>query len=365
MKFSDLNINKKLIDVLGENKIETPTPIQSMSIPPILEGCDVIAQAKTGTGKTLAFLLPLFEKIDTNNNNVQALIITPTRELAIQITKEAEKLSKAKDVNILSCYGGKDISAQLNKLKKNVHLVVATPGRLIDHIDRKSIDLSNLKIFVLDEADMLLYIGFKNEIESIIKSIPKKKQMLCFSATIDSQVKKLMYRHMNDPQIIVAAQKNITNENIKHELVETTDRKKLQALVDVLNEDNPFLSIIFCRTKRRVDKLEAELSQRGFNCEKIHSDISQAKRERVMKNFRDLKYQYLIATDVAQRGLDISGVDAVYNYDFPESCEDYIHRMGRTGRVGNDGYTCSFFVDKNWRSLEEIENKLGKKITRR
>ncbi|MBS5786655.1 MAG: DEAD/DEAH box helicase [Clostridioides difficile] len=365
MDFKDLKINDNMINVLKQNGIESPTPIQEKSILPIMYGRDIIAQAKTGTGKTLAFLLPIFEQISTDSKNVQALILTPTRELALQITEEAKKLSKAKEINILAAYGGKDISGQINKLKGNVQLVIATPGRLLDHINRKTIDLSKLKMFILDEADQMLFIGFKNEIEAIMKETPKNKQNLCFSATIDSQVKKLMYRYMVDPEIISIDTSTEVLPNIKQEIVETTDRKKLDALVTTLKEDNPFMSIIFCRTKRRVDKLDTELKQRGFNCDKIHSDISQAKRENTMKSFRNLKVQYLIATDVASRGLDIGGVDSIYNYDIPEQYEDYIHRMGRTGRSGEKGYTCTFISPKNNNMLYEIEKRLGFKIDRR
>jgi superfamily II DNA/RNA helicase len=354
-----------MIAVLSENGIESPTPIQEKSIPSILNGQDVIAQAKTGTGKTFAFLLPIFEKISLEDGNIQALILTPTRELALQITNEAKKLSKAKPVNILAAYGGKDISTQIKKLNGNIQLVIATPGRLLDHIDRGTVDLSKLKMFVLDEADQMLFIGFKNEIEAIMKETPKNKQYLCFSATIDSKVKKLMYRYMSDPIIVSVESGKEVLPNIKHELVETTDRGKFGALVNALHEDNPFMAIIFCRTKRRADKLDADLKHEGFNCDKLHSDISQAKRERVMKSFRDLKIQYLIATDVASRGLDIGGVDCVYNYDIPENYEDYIHRMGRTGRVGQKGYACTFYVPKNSNTLLDIEHRLGFKITRR
>lgn len=365
MNFNELNISDDIIDILNKNDISNPTPIQEKCILPILEGKDIIAQAKTGTGKTLAFLLPIFEMITPGNKDVQALILTPTRELAIQITEEAKKLSDAKKINILSAYGGRDISGQIKKLEGSVQLVIATPGRLLDHIRRKTIDLSKLKMFILDEADQMLFIGFKNEIEAILKETPKKKQSLCFSATIDSQVKKLMYRYMDDPKIISVDTNNKTLPNIKQNIVETTDRRKLESLVTVLKEDNPFLSIIFCRTKRRADKLYDELKQRGFNCDKIHSDISQAKREKTMKSFRDLKIQFLIATDVASRGLDISGVDAIYNYDMPEQFEDYIHRIGRTGRLGENGYACTFSTPKNQNFLNDLEKKIGKKLKRR
>ncbi|WP_330692279.1 DEAD/DEAH box helicase [Romboutsia ilealis] len=220
MNFKDLGISESIVNVLSKNGISTPTPIQKESINIVKNGCDIIAQAQTGTGKTLAFLLPLFENISIDNNNIQGLILTPTRELAIQITEEAMKLKEGKDINILAAYGGKDIGAQLNKLKRNIHLVIATPGRLIDHIMRGTINLKNLKTVVFDEADEMLFMGFKNDIETIMKDVPKKSQVLCFSATMDSAVKKLAYRYMNDPSVISIKSKEVTLDNIIQEVVE-------------------------------------------------------------------------------------------------------------------------------------------------
>ncbi|MDK2563486.1 DEAD/DEAH box helicase [Romboutsia sedimentorum] len=365
MNFKNLEINDDIINVLKKNGITNPTPVQEESIPLIQSGKDVIAQAQTGTGKTLAFLLPIFENIDTSKNCVQALIVSPTRELAIQITEEANKLKEGKNIGVLAAYGGKDIGSQLKKLKKDIHLIIATPGRLIDHLMRKTIDLSKLNTIVLDEADEMLFMGFKNDIESIMTFAPKKRQMLCFSATMDSAVKKLAYRYMNDPSVVSIKNKEITLENIVQEVVESTDRHKQEALCSVLNEDNPFMSIIFCRTKVRADKLEEDLYKKGFNCAKLHSDITQSKRERIMKSFRNAEIQYLIATDVAARGLDVSGVSHIYNYDIPESVESYVHRIGRCGRAGEKGYTCLFIDPKNQKMLDEIESTIKSKIKKR
>ena len=364
-KFEDLPISDEIKRSIAEIGFEEPSPIQAQSIPVILSGKDVIGQAQTGTGKTAAFSIPILEKVDPNNKHLQAIVLCPTRELAIQIYNEAEKLNKDKNINILAAYGGKDIKSQLNKLKRNIQLVIATPGRLLDHLDRKSIDLSKLNTLVLDEADQMILMGFKNEIEAIIKETNKKRQTLCFSATLDSQVKKLAYRYMKDPVEVTIKSKEITLDTIRQEVVETTDRHKKDALCKVLNEDNPFMAIIFCRTKRRVDALEEAMSIDGYNCEKLHSDISQAKRERIMKSFRKADIQYLIATDVASRGLDITGITHIYNYDIPETSEDYIHRIGRTGRAGKDGYTCMFVDPKNARTLEQIESDIKYQIPRR
>lgn len=365
MNFRKLGINEDIVTILKHSGITNPTPIQHECIESILKGKDVIAESQTGTGKTLAFLLPIFENISPEINEVQGLIITPTRELAIQITEEALKLKKGKDINILAAYGGKDIGSQLKKLKNNIHLIIATPGRLLDHLKRKTIDLKNLKTLVIDEADQMLLMGFKNEVEIIIKETSKIRQTLCFSATLDPSVKKLAYRYMKDPIVVSIKKEEVTIDAIKQYVVETTDRRKQDSLCSVLDEDNPFMAIIFCRTKRRVDDLEIALYKRGYNCVKIHSDVMQSKRERIMKDFKNAKFQYLIATDVAARGLDITGVSHIYNYDIPESVEAYIHRIGRTGRAGEEGYTCLFVDPKDIRTLEEIEKAIKLKIPRR
>ncbi|WP_392486550.1 DEAD/DEAH box helicase [Haloimpatiens sp. FM7315] len=364
MKFNELGLSNNLITALNNQRINKPTPIQEQSIPYLIQGKDVIAQAKTGTGKTLAFLLPMFENMSSNIDEIQGLIVTPTRELAIQITQEAEKLKEFKDINILAAYGGKDIGSQLKKLKKNIHLIIATPGRLLDHIKRNTINLKHLKTLVLDEADQLLLMGFKNEIHEIISYTPKSRQTLCFSATMNSEVKKLAYKNMQDPKLITIEEEEKTLDNIKQFVIETTDREKQSSLCKVLDKENPFMAIIFCRTKRRVDDLEEALYKKGYNCKKLHGSMAQAKRERVMKSFRKLDIQYLIATDVAARGLDITGVTHVFNYDIPENAESYIHRIGRTGRAGEKGYTFLFAADKDMHTLDQIEKDIRMNIPR-
>lgn len=365
IKFKELEIGDDILKVLKTQGISEPTPIQEQSIRLIKDGNDVIAEAQTGTGKTLAFLLPMFENMNPNIDTIQGLILTPTRELAIQITEEAMKLKEAKDLNILAAYGGKDIGAQLKKLKGNIHLVIATPGRLLDHLSRESINLDHLKTLVLDEADQMLLMGFKNEVEFIIKHTPKKRQTLCFSATINSQVKKLAYKNMKDPKLVVIEKEEVTLKNIQQVVIETTDRRKQDDLCTILDEENPFMAIIFCRTQRRADNLETALYQKGYNCEKLHGGLTQSKRERVMKAFKKTDIQYLIATDVAARGLDITGVSHVFNYDIPENAESYIHRIGRTGRAGEKGYTFLFAAPKDKNTLDTIEKEIKFKIPRR
>lgn len=365
MDFKQLGINNDTVELLKKQGIITPTEIQIEAIPAIKNGNDIIGEAKTGTGKTLSFLLPMIESISLKVNSPQALIISPTRELALQITEEATKLASDRGINILSVYGGRDIGSQLKKLKKNIHVVVATPGRLLDHINRESMDFSKIKTFVVDEADQILLMGFKNDIEKIESILPKKRQTLCFSATINSDVKKLAYRYTKDPTVISIKSEEVTLENIEQNVVETTDRWKMSSLFKALKEDSPFMAIIFCRTKRRADALEEAMHSEGFNYAKIHSDVPQSKRERIIKSFRNCHIQYLIATDVASRGLDINGVTHIYNYDIPETPEIYIHRIGRTGRAGEKGYTCLFVAPKDKGLLNNIENKIGFKIPTR
>ncbi|MEA3423310.1 MAG: DEAD/DEAH box helicase [Bacillota bacterium] len=356
--FNDLGLNDNLLTNLKKQGIKSPTPIQNLTIPKIMDNSDLMAEAQTGTGKTLAFLLPMFQHFDCDNSNIQGLILTPTRELAIQITAEAKKLAVNTDFNILSVYGGTDINSQLRKLKNKVALVVATPGRLIDHIGRNTIDLTHLKTLVLDEADQMLLSGFKNEIETILKSTNKDKQLLCFSATLDSKVKKLAYKYMDNPLELAVKKENITLDAITQKIVLSSDRWKQEALFNELDKTNPFLSIIFCRTKRRADKLEEEMAAHKYLCAKLHGDMTQRKRQRVMKSFREANIQYLIATDVAARGLDITGITHIYNYDIPESPEIYIHRIGRTGRMGKDGIAITFVAPKDEDLLDDIEKEI-------
>ena len=365
MNFIDLKINNKLIDLLKKNGIISPTEVQKEVIPKIINKSDLIVKSKTGSGKTLSFLLPLLQKINTNSKNTEVLILSPTRELAIQITEEANKFN-VNNLSILAAYGGKDVGSQLKKLNNGINIIIATPGRLLDHIERKSITLSKLNTVVIDEADQMLLMGFKNEIEKIMSHAPKKVQTLCFSATIDSKVKKLAYRYMDNPEVIdITENEKSEIPNIRQEVVKTTDRWKVDALCKVIEEDNPFMAIIFCRTKRRADELEIKLASKGIRASKIHSDVPQNKREIIMKAFRNCDIQFLIATDVASRGIDVTGVTHIYNYDAPESVESYIHRIGRTARAGDSGYTCLITDPKNYTILEEIEEYLQFNIPER
>ena len=364
--FTNLGISPLVEDILKQQGIEQPTPIQEKAIPEVIAGKDVIAKAQTGTGKTLAFLLPILENLDLDVNHIQALIVTPTRELALQITAEVQKFAKDMDhVQVLAVYGGQDVEQQLKKLKRDISIVVATPGRLLDHVRRETIDLSQVKTLVLDEADQMLHIGFLPEVEDIMGNLPKGRQTLLFSATMPEQVKYLAKRFMTEPLTVAVKTEQVTVKQIRQLVIETTDRAKQDTLMKVMQEEQPFLALIFCRTKRRVSKLNDALKQAGFNSEELHGDISQAKRERVMKNFREARLQYLVATDVAARGLDIEGVTHVFNYDVPEDAESYIHRIGRTGRAGEHGLAITFIATKDLKLLAEIESAISMKIERR
>lgn len=363
--FKELGINEEIVAVLDRNGIKEATPIQEKTIGEILNGRDVVAQAQTGTGKTFAFLLPMVERIDINKPYIQGLIITPTRELAIQITNEARKLKEGKDISILAAYGGQDVEAQIKKLKNGIHLVIATPGRLLDHIRRETIDLGRLDALVLDEADEMLRMGFLQDVESIIVDTPKTRQTMLFSATIPNEVRSLGKRFMRNPLQIEIENKNITLDEIEQVVIETTDRRKLDVLCGLIDEYRPYLAIVFCRTKRRVSSLNDELLARGYNSDELHGDLSQAKRERVIKAFRTAKLQILVATDIVARGLDVEGVTHVINYDIPDNVDSYIHRIGRTGRIGNLGMAITLVTDRDRDDLALIQRKIKKDIIKK
>ncbi|MBM4761910.1 DEAD/DEAH box helicase [Bacillus sp. B15-48] len=325
-----------------------------------MKGKDIIAQAQTGTGKTFAFILPILEKMEQNLSSVQALIITPTRELALQITNEVKKLINDKEgIDVLAVYGGQDVEKQLKKLNQNVQIVVGTPGRLLDHIERNTLQLSRLSFLVLDEADQMLHIGFLDEVERIIHETPVHRQTMLFSATMPREISMLARKHMRNPEYIQVEKIHGPAENVNQIAIQTVDRAKQDTLVQLINMHRPFLAVIFCRTKRRVSKLYTALKANGFSCDELHGDLSQAKREQVMKRFRDAEFQLLIATDVAARGLDVEGVTHVFNYDIPLDSESYVHRIGRTGRAGMKGLAITLYSPKDRSALDEIEAELN------
>jgi superfamily II DNA/RNA helicase len=360
--FKETSLDSIWIAALEKQGILIPTPIQAQCIDPGLAGKDIIGEAQTGTGKTLAFLLPLFQNIDVEAQGVQALVIVPTRELAIQITEEAKKLAVFKPLRILSAYGGQDIVSQVKKLKGNIHLVIATPGRLLDHLRRETVTLKTLKHLVLDEVDQMLHLGFQIDVELVLKHLPQAYQCLFFSATLSTQVRRLAAKYTDEPFHVRVEPEKMSLTNIKQAVIETTDRKKQDDLMRLLEKEHPFMALVFCRTKRRVTALFEAMELKGFSCAELHGDLPQSKREKTLKAFRNLEIQYLIATDVAARGLDIEGITHVINYDVPEEPESYIHRIGRTGRAGQKGHSFTLFVPKNRAELKAIEQLLGHEL---
>lgn len=358
--FESLGISESIVNKLRNYGVAKPTPIQEKTIPIVMDGKDVIAQAQTGTGKTYAFILPILEKINPLASHVQALIVTPTRELALQITDEFQKLTDdIPGVDVLAVYGGQDVDKQLKKLKKNVQIVVGTPGRLLDHIGRGTVQLSDVSFLVLDEADQMLHIGFLNEVVDIISETPKTRQTMLFSATIPEEIRTLATKHMHKPHYIQVEKTQGPAENVKLIAIHTIDRAKQATLIQLVETHRPYLAVIFCRTKRRVSKLYEVLKSHKFLCDELHGDLSQAKREQVMKRFRDGEIQLLIATDVAARGLDVEGVTHVFNYDIPQDAESFIHRIGRTGRAGTKGMAITFYSSDDRPTLDMIEKELN------
>jgi ATP-dependent RNA helicase DeaD len=360
--FLTLGIRCEINDDLRGNGIINPTPVQVQAIPVLMAGKDVIAQAQTGTGKTLAFLLPILEKIEVNKPHVQALIITPTRELASQITKEATKLADKLGINVLSIYGGQDAERQINKLKRNMHIVIGTPGRLMDHLRRKTISLSGVSKLVLDEADQMLHMGFLDDVEKIISQTSYKRQTMLFSATMPPKIRALAARYMRKPADIRVQSQHVTLDEIKQIMVEVTEQGKLDKLCSMIDEYRPYLAIVFCHSKQRVSALNTALIQRGYEVDELHGDLSQVKRVRVMKRFSEAKLQILVATDIAARGLDIEGVTHIFNYDIPHDVESYIHRIGRTGRAGETGLAVTFFAPEERLYVRMIEQGINASI---
>lgn len=364
MSFYKLGIKGDIVYALECQGITNPTPVQSLSIPIILNGEDLIAEAQTGTGKTLAFLLPMMQNIDEYNPNIQGLIITPTRELAIQIRDEAMKIAEIKPMKILAAYGGQDVFAQMHKLEGEVQLVIGTPGRILDHVRRETIDFSELKTLVVDEADQMFHIGFKKDIDDIFKNTPKSKQTLCFSATISHTVDSFSNKYLLDPKYVKAPKKQITLENITQTVVETSNRRKFDDFVKVIKMEKPNKAIIFCRSRRGTHSLYEEMLEAGFDVEAIHGDLTQSKREFVMNAFKNNQVKFLVATDVAARGIDVEGVTHVFNYNLPDEAENYVHRIGRTGRAGNKGVSYTIYTQKDSKRLEAIEDFINMKIDR-
>ena len=360
--FLTLGIRRDIIEQLPKMGITEPTPIQVQAIPLVLGGKDVVAQAQTGTGKTLAFILPILQSIETAKPYIQGLIVTPTRELALQITTEAKKLAEPIGVNVLSLFGGHAVTRQSSQLKGSPHLVIGTPGRLLDHVRRKNLNLGGVTKLVLDEADQMLHMGFIEEVEEILRQTPAKRQTLLFSATIPTKIRNLAKRYMDRPADIHVKTETVTLDEIRQLVVEIPQEGKLDKLCAMIDEYRPYLAMVFCHTKQRASALNMALAQRGYEVDELHGDMSQAKREQVMRRFRDAKLQILVATDIAGRGLDIEGITHVFNYDIPHDVEIYIHRIGRTGRAGQTGTAITFVSPGEERYLRLIEQGIRASI---
>ncbi|WP_084783329.1 DEAD/DEAH box helicase [Bacillus dakarensis] len=362
--FADFGLSKELEKSVLNMGFEEPTPIQAQSIPIALNGRDMIGQAQTGTGKTTAFGVPLIEKI-TVDGGIQGLVIAPTRELAVQVAEELNRIGQVKGIRTLPIYGGQDINRQIRSLKKKPQIIAATPGRLIDHIDRRTIRLNQIKMVVLDEADEMLNMGFIEDIERILGDIPEGRQTLLFSATMPKRIQSLAERFMVEPELVKVKAKEMTVTNIEQYYLEVHEKQKFDVLTSMLDIDSPDLAIVFGRTKKRVDEVVEGLIKRGYSAEGIHGDIPQAKRDQVIRRFKDQTIEIMVATDVAARGLDISGVTHVYNFDIPQDPESYVHRIGRTGRAGKKGLAYTFVTPREIDHLRIIEQVTKKKMTKK
>lgn len=362
MKFKELNLADEILASVEEAGFEEATPVQAATIPVVLEGRDVIGQAQTGTGKTAAFGLPTLQKIKPNNK-VQALVVSPTRELAIQTQEELYRLGKHKKVRVQAVFGGADINRQIKMLKRGAQIVVGTPGRLLDHIKRGTLDLTHVDTLVLDEADEMLNMGFLEDIEAIIAAVPEERQTLLFSATMPDDIKRIGVQFMKDAEHIKIKAKEMTADLIDQYFVRAKEAEKFDILTRLLDIQRPELAIVFGRTKRRVDELSRGLELRGYKAEGIHGDLSQQKRMNVLRAFKNGELEVLVATDVAARGLDISGVTHVYNFDIPQDPESYVHRIGRTGRAGQDGVSITFVAPNEMSYLQTIERLTKKRMT--
>ncbi|MEJ8778862.1 DEAD/DEAH box helicase [Pseudogracilibacillus sp. ICA-222130] len=363
-KFSELQVSDVVLNALESMGFEEATPIQAATIPHALQGKDVIGQAQTGTGKTAAFGIPMIENFETGKKGVQGLVVAPTRELAIQVAAELNRLGKSKGIRSLAVYGGQQMDRQIRALKDRPQIVVATPGRLLDHLNRRTIKLHDIKVAVLDEADEMLNMGFIDDIKDILKAIPEERQTLLFSATMPKEIREIATTLMNDPTEIKVKAKEMTVENIEQTFMEVPERFKFDTLTNHLDIYSPKLAIVFTRTKKRVDEITDGLQVRGFRAEGIHGDLTQGKRMSVLNKFKNERIEILVATDVAARGLDISGVTHVYNFDIPQDPESYVHRIGRTGRAGRTGEAISFVTPREMPHLRLIEEVTKSKMKR-
>ena len=361
VRFDELDLYPQVLRAIKEMGFEEATPIQSQAIPVVMSGVDVIGQAQTGTGKTASFGIPVLHKVDPNNKKTQVIILSPTRELAIQVSEEIRKLSKyMHGVKILPVYGGQDINRQIKALKGGAQIIIGTPGRVMDHLRRKTIRCEAVNTIVLDEADEMLNMGFREDIETILEYIPEEgRQTVLFSATMPKPILDITKKYQHDAVTIKVVKKELTVPSIEQYYYDVKRKDKTEVLTRLLDYYNPKLSLVFCNTKKMVDELSEELKSRGYMAEGLHGDMKQAQRDRVMKAFRSGRVEILIATDVAARGIDVDDVEAVFNYDIPQDDEYYVHRIGRTGRTGR---AFTFVKGKEVYKLKDIMRYCKTKI---
>ncbi len=356
--FDQLGLSEETLKVLKLRGFEVPTPIQEKAIPILLKGKkDIIGQAQTGTGKTAAFGLPILERLDKNLRAVQALILTPTRELAIQVAEEIHSLKGKNRVSVVPIYGGQSIDIQLRQLKKGVDIVVGTPGRVIDHLNRKTLKLDKISFLVLDEADEMLNMGFIDDVEQIMKITSKEKQTLLFSATMPAMIIKIAQKYMSDYETIKVTTGGLTATKTDQIYFEVSASDKFEALCRIIDIEEQFYGLVFCRTKRDVDDVANHLMERGYDAEGLHGDMSQAQREKVLNKFKKNTLNVLVATDVAARGIDVQDLTHVINFALPQDPESYVHRIGRTGRAGKDGIAITFVTPAEYRRLQAIQRQ--------
>ncbi|MFO7881214.1 MAG: DEAD/DEAH box helicase [Kosmotogaceae bacterium] len=354
-KFKEMGLSINTLKAIEKMGFVETTPIQEKSIPVMMKGKDVIGQAHTGTGKTAAFGIPLIESLDFGDNNVQGLILCPTRELAVQVTEELKMLSLGSKLTITSVYGGSSMERQIKALKNGTQIVVGTPGRIMDHMRRKTLILENVKTVVLDEADRMLDMGFQEDIRFILSHIEKERQIVMFSATMPSQIISLAREFQNKPEIIKVITREMTVAAIEQYYLEVGESRKVDALTRLVEYYDPNLSLVFCNTKKKVDELVPLLQKKGFLADGLHGDLTQSMRDRVMNAFRRGTLRILVATDVAARGIDVNDIEAVFNYDVPQDSEYYVHRIGRTGRAGKSGRAFTFAYGRSVRRLRDIQ----------
>ena len=355
-RFDELGLSPKVLEAVNKKGFEEPTAIQAITIPVMLKDeTNIIAQAQTGTGKTAAFGLPLIQMIKADSKSVQALILVPTRELAIQVSEEINSLKGEKELRIVPIYGGQSIDQQLRRLKRGVHIVVGTPGRIIDHLNRKTLKLGEIEHLILDEADEMLNMGFIDDMEEIMEHTNAEKRTLLFSATMPGKIKELAKKYMDGYELLKAKKEQLTSNLTEQIYFEVKASDKLEALCRIIDIEDNFYSIVFCRTKIDVDYLATHLADRGYDAEAIHGDISQVQRERVLEKFKKRRINILVATDVAARGIDVSSLTHVINYSLPQDPESYVHRIGRTGRAGNEGTAITFITPSEYKRLMFIQ----------